>query len=76
MTEMTRRRHTARGRHAAALVRRQPPAVYDPRWDSRDRSPFAFDRPRISRTDWIEFVLVSAVVWFAVLRPPLPGVDW
>lgn len=75
MTEMTRRRHTARGRHAAALVRRQPPALYDPRWD-RDRGPFAFDRPRISRTDWIEFVLVSAVVWFAVLRPPLPGVDW
>ncbi len=33
------------------------------------------DGPRMRVWDWIEFVLVCAVVWLAVVRPPLPGID-
>lgn len=33
------------------------------------------DLPRIRWIDWIEYAAVMALVWLAVVRPPLPGWD-
>jgi hypothetical protein len=29
--------------------------------------------PRLSMWDWIEYTVVCAAVWIAVVRPPFPG---
>lgn len=39
------------------------------------RLPTGREGPRLGMWDWIEFVLVCAAVWLAVVRPPLPGID-